>query len=53
MKWSYFYLYVLLDIFSRYVVGWMIARQQSAALAKRLVEETVERHGVEPGTLVP
>jgi len=51
-KWSYFYLYVLLDIYSRYVVGWMLARQQNAALAKVLVEETVAKQGVEPGTLV-
>jgi len=52
VKWTYFYLYVLLDIFSRYVVGWMIARQESAALAKVLIAESVSKHGVEPGTLV-
>jgi putative transposase len=51
-KWSYFNLYVLLDIFSRYVVGWMIARQENAALAKQLVEDSVAKHGVEPGILV-
>ena len=39
-KWTYFYLYVILDIFSRYVVGWMIAGRESAALAKRLIAET-------------
>jgi hypothetical protein len=32
-KWTYFYLYVIMDIFSRYVVGWMVAHQESAALA--------------------
>lgn len=52
MKWSYLYLYVLLDLFSRYVVGWMIARTENAAFAKLLIEESVAKHGVEPGTLV-
>jgi len=52
VKWSYFYLYVLLDLFSRYVVGWMIARRENAALAKILIEESVARHDVVPGTLV-
>ena len=33
VKWPYFYLYVILDIFSRYVVGWMIAPHESAALS--------------------
>ncbi len=45
-KWKYFYLYVILDIFSRYVVGWMIASRESADLAKRLIRETVEKQGV-------
>jgi putative transposase len=39
-KWTYFHLYVILDIFSRYVVGWMVAHRESATLAKRLIEET-------------
>lgn len=51
-KWQYFYLYVLLDLYSRYAVGWMIARHDNAALAKVLIRESVQRHGVEPGTLV-
>ena len=42
-KWTYFYLYVILDVFSRYVVGWMVAHQESAALAKRLIEETCRK----------
>ncbi len=45
-KWTYFYLYVILDIFSRYVVGWMIASRESADLAQRLIRETVEKQGV-------
>lgn len=52
MKWTYFYLYVVLDIRSRYVVGWMLARSESAELARRLIRETCERHGIEPGELI-
>lgn len=51
VKWSYFYLYVILDIFSRYVVGWMIAPHESSALAKRLIAETCEKQNVLPGQL--
>src|SRR5450631_3978982 len=36
-KWTYFYLYVILDVFSRYVVGWMVAPRETAELAKRLI----------------
>jgi putative transposase len=50
-KWTYFYLYVILDVFSRYVVGWMVAEKESAALAKRLIDETYERQGIVPGQL--
>lgn len=50
-KWTYFYLYVILDVYSRYVVGWMLAHRESAALAKRLIAETCERQGVTPGQL--
>lgn len=46
VKWSYFYLYVLLDIYSRYVVGWMIAERETAALAQDLVETTYQRQGI-------
>ncbi len=51
VKWAYYYLYVILDIFSRYVVGWMIAHRESAALAKRLIAETCEKENVQPGQL--
>ncbi len=44
-KWSYFQLYVLLDVFSRYVVGWTIAPRESGAIAKQLIEETCARCG--------
>jgi putative transposase len=50
-KWTYFYLYVILDIFSRYVVGWMIAPHESAALAERLIAETCAKQDIEPGQL--
>jgi putative transposase len=45
-KWTYFYLYVILDIFSRYVVGWMLASRESEDLAKRLIRESIERQHV-------
>ncbi len=50
-KWTYFYLYVLLDIFSRYVVGWMVADRENSALAGRLIEETCHKQGVKPRVL--
>jgi len=51
VKWTYFYLYVILDIFSRYVVGWMIASQEAKALAQKLIQETVEKQNIQPGQL--
>jgi putative transposase len=51
-KWTYFYLYVILDIFSRYVVGWMLASRESAELAKRLIRETTEKEGVQKNELI-
>lgn len=45
--WSYYYLYVILDVFSRYVVGWMIAPRESATLAEKLIAETCRREGIE------
>jgi putative transposase len=50
-KWTYFYLYVLLDIFSRYVVGWLVAEAESAALAKRLIAESCARQNIQPDQL--
>jgi putative transposase len=51
VKWTYFYLYVILDIFSRYVVGWMVAHREQDSLAKRLIEETCQKQGIQPGQL--
>jgi len=45
-KWTYYYLYVLLDLFSRKVVGWLLATCESAALAEELVAETCAREGI-------
>ena len=50
-KWSYFYLYVIIDIFSRCVVGWMLADRESATLARKLIGQASRRHGITPGTL--
>ncbi len=49
--WTYFYLYVILDIFSRYVVGWMVAHRESATLAERLIQETCAKQTIAPGQL--
>jgi putative transposase len=45
-KWTYFCLYVILDIFSRMVVGWMVAHQELAALAERLIADTLAKQGI-------
>ena len=50
-KWTYFHLYVILDIFSRYVVGWMVAPRETAELAKRLIADTCRKQGIVTGTL--
>jgi putative transposase len=50
-KWTYFYLYVILDVFSRYVVGWMVAPRESAALAERLIEDTCAKQRIARGQL--
>jgi putative transposase len=51
VKWTYFSLYVILDVFSRYVVGWMAAYRDSATLAQRLIEQTCARQGIAQGQL--
>jgi putative transposase len=51
VTWSSFYLYVILDIFSRYVVGWMLASAESAALAQQLITDTCLKQQIEPGHL--
>jgi len=51
VKWLYYFLYVILDIFSRYVVGWMVAAQENGALAKHLIAETCRKEGIPPGQI--
>ena len=51
LKWTYFYLYVILDVFSRYVTGWMIAHRESAELAEKFLEETIGKHNIPSGQL--
>jgi putative transposase len=45
-KWTYYHLYVIIDIYSRYVPGWLIAERESAALAERLLAETITKHQI-------
>jgi putative transposase len=45
-KWTYYYLYVILDIYSRYAVGWMLARAERAQLSKALITESIAKHGI-------
>jgi len=52
LKWQFFYLYVLIDIFSRYVVGWLVAGAENAGLAVALIEESCDKHGVERDSLI-
>lgn len=51
VKWSCYHLYVILDIFSRYVVGWMIAQREAAELAEQLIADTAAKQQIAPGTL--
>ncbi len=46
VKWTYYYLYVILDLYSRLVVGWMVAPRESAKLAERLVTDSLDRQGI-------
>lgn len=50
-KWTYYYLYVVLDVYSRYVVGWLIAPRESAALAEKLLADTIAKQHVDPDQL--
>ena len=52
VTWTYYYLYVILDIYSRYVVGWMIAPKETAALAQRLIKATYAKQGVKKGDII-
>ena len=50
-KFIYYHLYVIMDIYSRYVVGWMIAERESKTLARQFIQRTALKHGIQPGEL--
>ncbi len=50
-KWTYYYLYVIIDIYSRYVVGWMVADRESSQLARLLLDETIKKERLDPAKL--
>lgn len=50
-KWEHYHLYVIMDIFSRCVVGWMVAECESEVLAQRFIAETLSKHGISRDTL--
>ena len=50
-KWTYYYLYVVLDIYSRYVVGWLLADRELATLAEQLLADTIQKEGIAPEQL--
>jgi putative transposase len=50
-KWTYYYLYVILDVFSRYVVGWMISERETAELAEAFIAESCAKEGIAPAQL--
>ena len=51
VKWNYFQLYVIIDVFSRYVTGWMVAERESAELAKLFIEDSLQKHEIPMGQL--
>jgi putative transposase len=50
-KWTCFYLYVIIDVFSRYIVGWMVAYSEQTALAKRLIKQPCIKQEIQPDQL--
>lgn len=50
-KWTYYYLYVIMDIFSRYVVGWMVAHRELSSLAQKLIGQSCQKQGIQPHQL--
>jgi putative transposase len=50
-KWQHYYLYVILDVYSRFVVGWLLAEVESAELAETLIATTCQREGIQPEQL--
>ena len=50
-KWTWFHLYVILDVYSRYALGWLVAPRESGRLAEELIADAIYAHGVGPGQL--
>ena len=50
-KWTYFYLYAILDVFSRYVVGWTVQHRESGPVAEALIAQSIEQQQIAPRTL--
>ena len=50
-KWTYYYLYVIIDIYSRYVPGWLLAPREDAKLAEQLLADTIVKQGIGHGQL--
>jgi putative transposase len=50
-RWTWYYLYVILDVFSRYVVGWMVATREAASLAEQLLAQTITAQDVQADQL--
>jgi len=50
-KWTYFYLYVVLDVFSRYAVGWTVQHRESSQVARDLIAQTCQQQNIQPGQL--
>jgi putative transposase len=46
-KWTYYYLYVILDVFSRYAVGWTLQHRESTPVAQQLIAQAVDQQGIE------
>jgi putative transposase len=51
VKWTYFYLYVILDVFSRYAVGWTVQHRENGELGKALIEQATEQQQIDAGVL--
>ena len=50
-KWTYYYLYMILDVFSRYAVGWTVQQRESARVAEALIAQAAEQQQIRPGAL--
>jgi putative transposase len=50
-KWTYYYLYVILDVFSRYAVGWTVQQRENAHVASELIAQVADQQQIQPGTL--